>query len=76
MKLVLLSVVKIPPLALGTLKRGEKERNVEGLGEGGRGGGVELQSEQNATNERTGWTKMKMTEKLGRIKVISTKIKE
>lgn len=56
MKLVLLSVVKIPPLALGTLKSGEKKRNVA------RGGGVaelgvELQSEQNATNERTGWTK-------------------
>lgn len=45
--------------------------------EGWDGGlGVKLQSEQNATNEQTGWTKMKMTEKLDCIKVISMKIKE
>lgn len=42
----------------------------EGWGGGGMGWGwvwqrVELQSEQNATNEQMGWTKMKMTEKLG-----------
>lgn len=37
------------------------------------GVGVELQSEQNATNEQIGWTKMKMTETLGCIKVRRTK---
>lgn len=42
----------------------------------GVGWGLILQSEQNATNEQTAWTKMKLTEKLGSIKVIRTRIKE
>lgn len=36
---------------------------------------MEIQSEQNVTNEQTGWRKMKMTEKLGCMKV-RTNMKE
>lgn len=56
--------------------RGEKGRNVARVWWWGGVSWVELQSEQNATNEQMGWTKMKMTEKLGCIKVRRTKIKE
>lgn len=58
-------------------ERGEREKcgirmEWEGCGFWGRG---VLQSEQNATNEQTGWTKMKMTETLDCIKVRRTKMK-